>query len=176
MIGGAVVSSDHDLMDGRISAMIRFNGGVPSPFDCWLANLGLKTLPLRMERHNASAMEIATFLEGHPSVVATHYPGLPDHPQHGLAKRQMSGFGAMLAFDLGGYEAATRFLERIELCTLAVSLGNIDTLIEHPASMTHRVVDRADRIASGITDGLVRLSVGLEAAGDIIADLDRALG
>lgn len=175
MIGGAVVSSDQQLMEDQIATMIRMTGGVPSPFDCWLANLGLKTLPLRMERHNATAIEVAAFLDSHPAVAATHYPGLPDHPQHELAQRQMDGFGAMMAFDLGTYGAATRFLDRIELCTLAVSLGNIDTLVEHPASMTHRVVTPEDRAASGITDGLIRLSVGLEAAGDIIGDLDRAL-
>lgn len=175
MIGGAVISSDRTLMEEQIATMIRFTGGVPSPFDCWLANLGSKTLPLRMERHSASAMEVAGFLESHPGVVTTHYPGLPSHPQHELARVQMSGFGAMMAIDLGSYEAATRFLDRLELCTLAVSLGNIDTLVEHPASMTHRVVSPEDRAASGITDGLVRLSIGLEEAGDIIADLDQAL-
>jgi methionine-gamma-lyase len=128
-----------------------------------------------MERHSATAMEIAVFLDSHPAVRATHYPGLPSHPQHRLAQRQMNGFGAMMAFDLGDYETATNFLDRIELCTLAVSLGNIDTLIEHPASMTHRMVDPAQRATAGITDGLVRLSVGLEAANDLIADLDQAL-
>lgn len=175
MIGGAVVSGDRTLMDEQIATMIRFTGGVPSPFDCWLANLGLKTLPLRMERHSANAMDVASFLDSHPEVVTTHYPGLPSHPQHELAQLQMSGFGAMMAIDLGSYEAATGFLDRIELCTLAVSLGNIDTLVEHPASMTHRVVSPEDRAASGITDGLIRLSVGLEAADDIIADLGQAL-
>lgn len=176
IIGGAVVSNDPVLMDEQIAAMIRFTGGVPSPFDCWLANLGLKTLPLRMERHSATAMEVADFLAVHPAVVTVHYPGLPDHPQHEVAKRQMTAYGAMMAFDLGSYDAATRFLDRLELCTLAVSLGNIDTLIEHPASMTHRMVDPGERLASGISDGLVRISVGLEAAADIIADLEQALG
>lgn len=175
VIGGAVVSRDAALMEERIGPMMRFIGGVPSPFDCWLANLGLKTLPLRMERHSATAMEVARFLDSHPRVVATHYPGLPSHPGHKIASRQMSSYGAMVALDLGSYDAATRFLDRVELCTLAVSLGNIDTLVEHPASMTHRVVDPDQRAAAGITDGLVRLSVGLEAAADIIADLDQAL-
>lgn len=104
------------------------------------------------------------------------YPGLESHPQYDLATRQMDGYGAMIAFDLGSYGAAARFLDRIELCTLAVSLGNIDTLVEHPASMTHRVVDPDERAASGITDGLIRISVGLESADDIVADLNRALG
>ena len=176
VIGGAVVSNDTVLMEERIASLIRFIGGVPSPFDCWLTNLGLKTLPLRMSEHSTNAMTVARFLEGHSEVLATMYPGLVCHPQHELAKRQMDGFGAMIAFDLGSYEAASRFLDRIELCTLAVSLGNIDTLVEHPASMTHRVVEPDERVASGITDGLIRISVGLESAEDIVADLDRALG
>jgi methionine-gamma-lyase len=176
VIGGAVVSNDAALMEERIASLIRFIGGVPSPFDCWLTNLGLKTLPLRMREHSANAMAVARFLESHDAVQTTTYPGLESHPQHGLAKRQMDGFGAMIAFDLGSYEAAARFLDRIELCTLAVSLGNIDTLVEHPASMTHRVVDPDERASSGITDGLIRISVGLESADDIVADLDRALG
>jgi len=176
VLGGAVIGQDAELMEEEIGSLIRFMGGAPSPFDCWLTNLGLKTLPLRMSRHCTTAMEVAHFLDSHPAVTATHYPGLPNHPQHDLAGRQMDGFGAMISFDLGGYEAATRFLDRMELCTLAVSLGNVDTLVEHPASMTHRVVPPEDRAASGITDGLVRISVGLEATDDIIADLDQALG
>jgi methionine-gamma-lyase len=176
VIGGAVVSNDAVLMEERIASLIRFIGGVPSPFDCWLTNLGLKTLPLRMREHSANAMIVAQFLEGHDGVQTTMYPGLESHPQHDLATRQMDGYGAMIAFDLGSYGAAVRFLDRIDLCTLAVSLGNIDTLVEHPASMTHRVVDPGERAASGITDGLIRISVGLESADDIVADLDRALG
>ncbi|MEA2000817.1 MAG: PLP-dependent aspartate aminotransferase family protein, partial [Actinomycetota bacterium] len=176
VIGGAVISNDSGLMEEAIASLIRFTGGVPSPFDCWLTNLGLKTLPLRMREHSTTAMQVARFLDAHPTILATHYPGLPGHPQHDLAKRQMDGFGAMIAFDLGSYEHTTRFLDRIDLCTLAVSLGNVDTLVEHPASMTHRVVPAEDRAASGITDGLVRISVGLEAPADIIADLDQALG
>lgn len=176
IIGGAVVTNDQELMENGISSLIRFTGGVPSALDCWLTNLGLKTLPLRMERHCVSAMEIATFLDNHPGVAATHYPGLASHPQYDIAQRQMTAAGAMLAFDLGGYDAATRFLDRLELCALAVSLGNLDTLIEHPASMTHRLVPPEEREASGITDGLVRISIGLEDPEDIIADLGNALG
>jgi len=148
VLGGAVIGRDPVLMEDEIGALIRFMGGVPSPFDCWLTNLGLKTLPLRMTRHCASAVEVAGFLDSHPAVTTTNYPGLPGHPQHDLADRQMSGFGAMISFDLGGYERATRFLDRMELCTLAVSLGNVDTLVEHPASMTHRVVPPEERAAS----------------------------
>lgn len=175
VIGGAIVSRHPEIMKEQIASLVRFVGGVPSPFDCWLTNLGLKTLPLRMRQHCASAMKVAMFLDTHPAVTTTHYPGLPTHPQHELAASQMDDFGAMIAFDLGSYAAATRMMDRIELCTLAVSLGNIDTLVEHPASMTHRVVTPEDRARSGITDGLVRISVGLESAEDIIADLDQAL-
>lgn len=175
IIGGAVITADSTLLEESIAPLIRFTGGVPSPFDCWLTNIGLKTLPLRMRQHCANAAAVAEFLASHPAVVATHYPGLVDHPQHELAARQMDGFGAMAAFDLGSYEAAVRFLDKIELCTLAVSLGNIDTLVEHPASMTHRVLTPEDRAAAGIGDGFIRISIGLEAADDIIADLDQAL-
>jgi methionine-gamma-lyase len=176
VIGGAVVSNDIALMEDRISPLIRFIGGVPSPFDCWLTNLGLKTLPLRMREHTANAAVVAQFLDSHAGVQNTMYPGLESHPQHDLATRQMDGYGAMIAFDLGSYGAAARFLDRLELCTLAVSLGNVDTLVEHPASMTHAVVDADERAESGITDGLIRLSVGLESPDDIVADLEHALG
>jgi len=176
VIGGAVISSDPALMEKAIAPLIRFTGGVPSPFDCWLTNIGLKTLPLRMRQHCANATAVADFLEAHSGVIATFYPGLSNHPNHDLATKQMDDFGAMIAFDLGSYENAARFLDKIELCTLAVSLGNVDTLVEHPASMTHRVISPEQRAASGITDGLIRLSVGLEAADDIIADLDQAIG
>lgn len=175
VIGGAVVTNDAILMEEEIGSLIKFTGGVPSAFDCWLTNLGLKTLPLRMKQHVASAMSVAGFLHTHPAVAVTHYPGLASHPGHETAARQMDGFGAMLAFDLGSYEAAVRFLDRVELCTLAVSLGNVDTLVEHPASMTHRVVEPKDRIAAGITDGLVRMSVGLESVEDILTDVAQAL-
>jgi methionine-gamma-lyase len=138
--------------------------------------LGLKTLPLRMERHCANGMEVARFLEGHEGITAVHYPGLESFPQFDLAQRQMDGSGGMIAFQVkGGYESATRFLDRVQLCSLAVSLGNLDTLIEHPASMTHRTVPPEVRAQTGITDDLIRLSVGLEAAEDIVADLEQAL-
>jgi methionine-gamma-lyase len=176
VIGGAVVSNDETFMEEQIASLIRYLGGVPSPFDCWLTNLGLKTLPLRMEQHCANAMTVAQFLESRSAVVSVRYPGLESDPQHGVARKQMDGYGAMVAFDLGSYEAAARFLDRVDLCTLAVSLGNIDTLIEHPASMTHHVVPPEEREASGITDGLIRMSVGLESIDDIVDDLDQALG
>ncbi len=176
LIGGAVVSRHPELMEEKIGALIKYLGGVPSPFDCWLTNLGLKTLPLRMKQHCANAMQVAEFLEGHAGVTAVHYPGLKSFPQHDLAQRQMDDFGAMIAFEMPDYETAVRVLDRVKLCALAVSLGNIDTLIEHPASMTHRVVEPEHRAQKGISDGLIRLSVGLENADDIIADLAQALG
>ncbi len=175
VVGGAVVSRDLEWMTERIKPLVGGIGGVPSPFDCWLTNIGLKTLPLRMARHTESGMTVARFLDQHPAVVATHYPGLLDDPGHEVAARQMDGFGAMIAFDLGSYDAATGLLDRVQLAALGVSLGNVDTLIQHPASLTHRMVPPEERAASGITDGLVRLSVGLEGVEDIIADLDQAL-
>ena len=176
VVGGAVVSRDPEWMTERIKPLIGGIGGVPSPFDCWLTNIGLKTLPLRMARHSENGMAVARFLDQHPAVIATHYPGLPDDPGHEVAARQMDGFGAMMAFDLGSYDAATRLIDGLQLAKLGVSLGNVDTLIQHPVSLTHRMVPPEERAASGITDGLVRLSVGLEDVEDIIADLDRALG
>jgi methionine-gamma-lyase len=176
ILGGAVVSHHLSLMEEKIVPLIRFMGGVPSPFDCWLTNLGLKTLPLRMRQHCLNAMAVAQFLEGHKAIGVVNYPGLESFPQHGLAQRQMDDFGAMIAFELrGGLAASRRMLDRVKLCGLAVSLGNLDTLIEHPATMTHSGMSAGARAEAGITDGLIRLSVGLEAADDIIADLDQAL-
>jgi methionine-gamma-lyase len=176
-IGGAVVCSDVALLEEKIGFLIGYLGGVPGPFDCWLTNLGVKTLPLRIERHSANGLAVARFLEGHKQVTFVHYPGLESFPQHDLAKRQMDGFGGMLSFEVsGGYEGARRVLDRVELCGLAVSLGNVDTLIEHPASMTHKVLTQERRDQLGIHDGFLRLSVGLEDADDIISDLEQALG
>ena len=175
IIGGAVVSRDVPLLEEKIASLIRYLGGVPSPFDCWLTNLGLKTLPLRMRQHCANAMEVARFLEGHKGVTAVHYPGLESFPQHDLARRQMDDFGAMIAFEVKDYAAAAHLLDRVQLCALAVSLGNLDTLIEHPATMTHSSLSPEARAQTGISDGLIRLSVGLEAVEDIITDLDQAL-
>lgn len=150
-------------------------GGVIAPETAWLVIRGIKTLALRMERHNANAKEIAEFLESHPKVHAVHYPGLSSHPQHALASRQMSGFGGMLAFDVGGVEEGRRLVNRVKLCTLAVSLGDVATIIQHSASMTHASVPRERRLRVGITDGLLRLSVGIEQAADIRRDLEQAL-
>ncbi len=150
-------------------------GGVIGPQTAWLILRGIKTLALRMERHNANALSVARFLAAHPKVRAVHYPGLPSHPQYALACRQMTGFGGMLAFDVGGVEEGRRLVNTVQLCSLAVSLGDVSTLIQHSASMTHASVPRERRLAVGITDGLLRLSVGIERAEDIIADLAGAL-
>ncbi|HEU4335328.1 MAG TPA: PLP-dependent transferase, partial [Candidatus Eisenbacteria bacterium] len=146
------------------------------PFNAWLLLRGLKTLPVRMERHSENAMQIAQFLNFHPKVARVWYPGLRTHPQHEIAARQMGGFGGMLAFELkGGRAAGATLLNAVELMTLAVSLGDCDTLIEHPASMTHSTYSAEELAQVGISDGLVRLSVGLEGVQDLIADLDQAL-
>jgi methionine-gamma-lyase len=156
----------------------RITGPVLHPFEAWLLLRGLKTYGLRMPVHNYNAMEVASFLESHPAVARVFYPGLASHPQHELAKRQMSGgFGGMLAFEMrGGYEAAYRVIGRTEVCVLAVSLGGVESLITHPASMVHSRQSEEALRAAGILPGLLRLSVGVEDAADIIADLEQAFG
>lgn len=150
-------------------------GGVIAPWTAWLVMRGIKTLALRMERHNANALKVAQVLSRHPKVAAVHYPGLEGHPQHALARRQMRGYGGMLSFDVGSVEAGRRLVDHVRICSLAVSLGDVSTLIQHSASMTHAIVPRERRLAVGITDGLLRLSVGIEDADDLIADLRQAL-
>jgi cystathionine gamma-lyase len=176
MVGGvAVVGSNDDLRE-RLAFLHNAVGAISGPFDSFLANRGLKTLALRMERHCASALRIAEFLAGHPRVEAVIYPGLASHPQHALARRQMRGFGGIVTARIGGgLEATKRFLERTQLFTLAESLGGVESLIEHPGIMTHASVPPDVRAALGIDDGLVRLSVGIEDADDLIADLRSAL-
>ena len=176
LTGGAVISSHPDYIHKTLYTFVKVLGGIPSPFDSWLANLGLKTFELRMQRHCENAMEVARFLSTHPAVATVYYPGLEDDPGHAVATRQMHAFGGMLSFELkGGMQAGIRLMERVRMATLAVSLGNVDTLIEHPASMTHGPVPRQDRLSQGITDGLVRLSVGIENLPDILADLEQGL-
>jgi methionine-gamma-lyase len=176
LTGGAVVSSHPDYIKNVLYKFVKVLGGIPSPFDSWLANLGLKTFELRMQRHCENAMEVAHFLSSHPAVERVYYPGLEADPGHEVAARQMHAYGGMLSFELkGGMQAGVRLMERVRLATLAVSLGNVDTLIEHPASMTHGPVPRPDRLNQGITDGLVRLSVGIENLPDILADLEQGL-
>jgi cystathionine gamma-lyase len=176
MVGGvAVVGRDSELRE-RLAFLQNAVGAIAGPFDSFLALRGLKTLALRMERHCASALRIAQFLEAQPRVEAVIYPGLPSHPQHALAKRQMRGFGGIVSARIAsGLDGAKRFLERTQLFTLAESLGGVESLIEHPAIMTHASVPAEVRAALGIDDGLVRLSVGIEDADDLIADLRSAL-
>jgi cystathionine gamma-lyase/cystathionine beta-lyase/cystathionine gamma-lyase/homocysteine desulfhydrase len=150
-------------------------GAILSPFDSWLVLRGTKTLALRMPRHEANARHVAGYLGDHPKVKKVYWPGFPDHPGHEIHKRQARGFGALISFDLGHREAATRLLEKVHLCSLGESLGGVETLISHPATMTHAGYTPAERAALGIGDGLVRISVGCEDAEDLTADLDRAL-
>ncbi len=176
-VGGMVVSRELDFVRNDLWSHKERRGGSPSPFDAWLINQGLKTLALRMERHCANAMAVARWLDQHPKVAYVAYPGLEHFHQHELARRQMKGFGGMVSFELkGGLEAGITVMNNVFLCALAVSLGTVDTLIQHPASMTHASVPLEEREAFGITDGLVRLSVGIEDVEDIIDDLDRAMG
>jgi len=151
------------------------SGAILSPFDSWLVLRGIKTLVVRMERHETNAREIARYLSEHPKVRKTYYPGLPDHPQYDLARRQMKGFGAMISFDVGSLEAARALLGRVRLCSLGESLGGVETLISHPATMTHGSIPEEEREKLGITMGLVRISVGLEDVEDLVADLAQAL-
>ncbi len=147
-----------------------------SPGRCWLTLAGLKTLHLRMARHAENAQKVAEYLEAHPKVARVSYPGLPSHPEHDIAKAQMTGFSGMISFELtGGIAAGTAVMNGVELAGLAESLGSVETMITHPATMTHAEVPRADREARGLSDGLVRLSVGIEDVDDIIADLAQAL-
>lgn len=172
---GAIVGKDADLMH-KVWVAMKLAGTNCSPFEAWLTANGIKTLPLRMTQHCKNAQTVAEFLEAHPSVARVNYPGLPSHPHHALAKKQMKMFGAMLSFELkGGLEAGIDFMNKIKFCTIAPTLGDVDTLILHPASMSHLNIPRAIREAVGITDGLIRLSIGIEDAQDIIADLGQAM-
>ncbi len=176
VVGGTVISRHVNWVRGELYSFLKILGGSASPFDAWLANIGLKTFELRMQRHCENAMQVARYLETHPAIAQVWYPGLESHPGYAIAKQQMHAFGGMIAFELqGGLEAGAAMMNRVELATLAVSLGNVDTLIQHPASMTHAAMPREARLQAGITDGLVRLSVGVENVADIIADLEQAL-
>ena len=174
MVGGAIVSNEPAITE-RIQFLQNAVGAVPGPFDCWLVLRGLKTLPVRMERHDANARVIAAWLAKHPQVKKVYYPGLPNHPGHELHQRQASGFGGMIAFDTGSLERGATVLKGTRLFALAESLGGVESLISHPATMTHASVPRVEREKAGLTDGLVRISVGIEDLPDLQADLDRAL-
>ncbi|HUM01718.1 MAG TPA: cystathionine gamma-synthase [Thermoanaerobaculia bacterium] len=173
-VGGAVVCASRD--DGeKIGFVQNAAGGILSPFDSFLVTRGIKTLPIRMRAHDANGRAVAAFLQEHPKVSRVLYPGLPSHPGHDLAARQMSGFGGMISFDLGSEGAARRMLDHVKICALGESLGGVESLISHPATMTHASVEPAERERRGITPGLVRVSVGIEDVADILADLERAL-
>ena len=175
VVAGVLVGNRQD-MDLIRSTIQKDIGGVVSPHDAWLILRGVKTLALRMKEHEKNGVAVAAYLDRHPKVAVVHYPGLPTHPQHDLARRQADGFGGMLSMELkGGYEAGKTLMNSIELFHLAVSLGTVDSLIQHPASMTHAGICREDRLAGGITDGLVRISMGVEDADDLIQALEQAL-
>jgi cystathionine beta-lyase/cystathionine gamma-synthase len=173
-VGGAVIVRDPNLA-GKIQFLQNAVGAILGPFDSWLVLRGVKTLAVRMRQHNENGLAVAKHLEKHPKIKKVHYPGLPAHPQYELALRQMTGFGGMLSFETGSLENARVLLKSVRLCSLAESLGGVETLISHPATMTHASVPAEERNRLGITDGLVRISVGIEDVEDIIADLDQSL-
>jgi len=174
-VGGIVIAVHDDDIE-RLKFIQNAAGAILSPFDSWLILRGTKTLALRMAQHNVNGQALAEYLAGHPKVKAVLYPGLPSHPQHALATRQMKGFGGMLTFDVGSIEAAFEVCKRVRLMALAESLGGVETLMSHPASMTHASVPAERRAKIGLTDGLVRISAGIEDPADLIADLEQALG
>ncbi|MBF88107.1 MAG: cystathionine gamma-synthase [Candidatus Marinimicrobia bacterium] len=175
IIGGAIITNSMELYD-EMKFIQKTIGAVPSPFDCWLTLMGAKTLHLRMEKHAKNAQIIAEFLESHPKVLNITFPGLISHPQHEIAKDQMNGYSGMICFELkGGIEAGRKLMNNVRLCALAESLGAVETMITHPATMTHVDVPSDERNARGLTDGLVRLSIGIEDPRDILNDLSIAL-
>jgi len=175
VVMGVLATNSEDLYT-RLKFLQNSIGAVPSPFDCYLALRGIKTLAIRMKQHTINAMQVATFLEKHPKIDKVIYPGLPSHPQHELAKRQMTGFGGMITFFLhGGITESRAFLENLKLFALAESLGAVESLAEHPAIMTHASVPSEQRVKLGISDSLIRLSIGIEDVEDIIGDLSNAL-
>ncbi|MFA6958531.1 MAG: PLP-dependent aspartate aminotransferase family protein [Thermoanaerobaculia bacterium] len=173
-VGGVVVTTTDELGQ-KIGFLQNAAGAILSPFDSFLVTRGVKTLAVRMRQHDENGREIAAWLAKQPKIVKVYYPGLPEHPQHELAKRQMSGFGGMIAFELGSYEKAKAFLDKVRLCSLGESLGGVETLISHPVSMTHGSVPQETREKLGITPGLVRISVGIEDVDDLKADLSNAI-
>ena len=172
-VGGAVVTNS-DEIGQQVAFLQNAVGAILSPFDSWLVLRGIKTLAVRMKRHEENGIAMANYLRNHAKVKKVYYPGLHDHPQHDLAKRQMNGFGSMISFELGSFDNAKKFLDRVRLCSLAESLGGVETLISHPISMTHGSVPEETRKRLGITPGLVRISVGIEDIEDLIADVDNA--
>jgi len=174
-VGGALITSN-EALDERLKFIQNSEGAILGPFDCFLVLRGTKTLAVRMRQHEANGRAVVKYLQSRPEIRRTFYPGLPGHPGHEVHKRQASGFGAMVAFDVGSYEAARSFLNALDVFVLAESLGGVESLACHPASMTHGAVPKDKRDELGITDGLIRLSVGIEDVDDLLADLDRAIG
>jgi len=173
-LGGVVICAKQEDAD-KLAFLQKAAGAILSPFECWLVLRGVKTLAARMEIHDRSGRIVADFLSKHKKVKAVFYPGLPDHPQHALARRQMSGFGSMITFETGSLKNANKMLKKVRVCSLGESLGGVETLISHPATMTHAALGVKGRKAIGITDGLVRISVGIEDVDDLLDDLERAL-
>ncbi|HYL73949.1 MAG TPA: PLP-dependent aspartate aminotransferase family protein [Bryobacteraceae bacterium] len=173
-LGGVVVCTTKEQAD-KLAFVQKAAGAILSPFECWLVLRGVKTLAVRMEAHDRSGRVVADFLDQHKKVQKVFYPGLPKHPQHRLAKQQMTGFGAMITFETGSLSNAKKMLKKVRVCSLAESLGGVETLISHPATMTHAALGEKGRREIGITDGLVRISVGIENVEDIVDDLDQAL-
>jgi cystathionine gamma-lyase/cystathionine beta-lyase/cystathionine gamma-lyase/homocysteine desulfhydrase len=173
-LGGVVICTEPEQVE-RLSFVQKAAGAILSPFECWLVLRGVKTLAVRMQQHDRNGRVVAEFLATHKKVKKVFYPGLPEHSQHELARRQMSGFGSMITFETGSLSNAKRMLKKVRVCFLAESLGGVETLISHPATMTHAALGEKGRRAIGITDGLVRISVGIENVEDIVADLDQAL-
>ena len=175
-IGGVLLSRDIELMKTKIWKWHVLLGGNANPFDAFLLSQGMKTLEVRMDRHCSNAEKVAAFLSNHNGVAHVNYTGFPSHPDHATAKKQMKHFGPMMSFELkGGLDGGKKFIDKLQMCVRAVSLGTVDTLLSHPASMTHVSVPREERIRFGITDGLIRMSVGIENIDDILNDLDQAL-
>jgi cystathionine gamma-lyase/cystathionine beta-lyase/cystathionine gamma-lyase/homocysteine desulfhydrase len=174
-LGGVIVATKPHHAE-RLAFMQKAAGAILSPFECWLVLRGVKSLDVRMEKHDRNGRAIADFLRNHKKVKKVLYPGFPDHPQHALAKRQMSGFGSMITFETGSLNNAKKMLAKVRVCSLGESLGGVETLISHPATMTHAALGEEGRKQIGLTDGMVRISVGIEDADDLIADLNQALG
>lgn len=174
MVGGIVAVKDGELHE-RLRFLQNAAGAVPGPWDCWLALRGVKTLHVRMKEHEKNAQAMVEMLRGHPAVQKLYYPGLPTHPGHDIARRQQNGFGGMISFDVGSLERAQSIVKKVEVFTLAESLGGVESLISHPAVMTHAAVPRRDREEMGVTDGLVRLSVGIEDESDLLEDVRAAI-
>ena len=172
---GGMIAATKPIHAEKLAFMQKTSGAILSPFECWLVLRGVKSLAVRMEKHDENGRAIAEFLRSHPKVKQVLYPGFPDHPQHALAKRQMTGFGSMITFETGSFKNAKKMLAKVRVCSLAESLGGVETLISHPATMTHAALGEKGRKEIGLTDGMVRISVGIEDVEDLLADLDQAL-